>query len=128
MEDHSFVVRRPRHEALPNHGCTVTLEWIASARPLEADLVDLSRQGLKLVLDAKLPAEARLKLKLVQPANRFTLNIPVTVRWSRQENSERWAAGCIFDQELSWEVMGEMFLNGILCTDEIPHDQLADSL
>lgn len=127
MTDHPFVVRRPRHEAIPGHGCSLTLEWIASARPLDVELVDLSRQGLKLHLDAKLPVDARLKLKIVQPANQFTLNVPVTVRWSRQDESGRWSAGCLFDQELSWEAMGELFLNGILCTDEIPHDQLADT-
>lgn len=128
MEQESLIVRRPRHEALPDSGCSITLDWIASSRRLEADLGDVSRLGLRLILDSSLPEDARIRLRLEQPANRFSATLPVTVRWSRLGDDGRWAVGCVFDQELSWELMGELFLNGILCTEEIPSDRIPDGV
>lgn len=117
MEEDSFIVRRPRHEVLDKADCRITVEWIASSRCLAAELADVSRQGLKLILDANMPNDARIRLCLEQPANRFSVTLPVTVRWSRLEDDGRWGVGCVFDRELSWELMGELFLNGILSVD-----------
>ena len=116
-ESEGFVVRRPRHEVLDKAGCQITVEWIASARRLEADLSDVSRQGLKLVVDRHIPPDSRIRLCLEQKANRFSVTLPVTVCRSRLEDDGRWGIGGIFDRELSWELMGELFLNGILSAE-----------
>jgi hypothetical protein len=114
MADDGFIVRRPRHEVLDQADCRITVEWIASSRCLAAELADVSRQGLKLILDTRMPEDARMRLCLEQPTNRFSVTLPLTVRWSRLEDDGRWGVGCVFDRELSWELMGELFLNGIL--------------
>lgn len=119
-----FVVRRPRHEVLEGSGCEVTVQWIASEAPLIADLGDVSRHGLRLVLDAEIPGESRLRVRLKQPTNAFELVLTMTVRWACLQDDGRWTAGCEFDQQLSWETMGEMFLNGILSAEELPSDHL----
>lgn len=125
MSDDRFIVRRPRHEALNQADCRITIEWIASSRPLDAELADVSRFGLKLILDTEMPADARLRLCLEQAANQFHVVLPVTVRWSRLEDDGRWGVGCLFDRELSWELMGELFLNGILSVDTVTSDVAA---
>jgi hypothetical protein len=119
MEEDRFIVRRPRHEALPNSTCRVIVEGTGSERAWDAELTDVSRQGLKLLLDANLPQDARVCLCLEQPANQFSVTLACTVRWSRLQDDGRWGAGCIFDQELSWELMGELFLHGILSADSL---------
>ena len=117
MDEERFIERRPRHEVLDRADCRITVQWIGCSRPWEAELADVSRQGLKLVLGAELPEQARAQLCLAQPANDFSVTLPVTVRWSRLQDDGRWSAGCIFDRELSWELMGELFLNGILSAE-----------
>jgi hypothetical protein len=89
---------------------------------VDAELSDVSRFGLKLILDKEMPPDARLRLSLKQTANQFHVILPVTVRWSRLEDDGRWGIGCIFDREMSWELMGELFLNGILSIDTVSSD------
>jgi hypothetical protein len=119
MSDDQFIVRRPRHEVLPGTTCRITVDWIGSDRAWDVDLTDVSRQGLKLLIDTKLPEDSAIHLCLEQPANQFSITLACTVRWCRLQDDGRWGAGCIFDQELSWELMGELFLNGILSADSV---------
>jgi hypothetical protein len=117
MEDSRFIERRPRHEVLDENDCRITVQGSGSPDQWDAELADVSRQGLKLILAARLPEDSRAELCLEQPANQFRVALPVTVRWARVMDDGRWSAGCIFDQELSWELMGELFLNGILSAE-----------
>jgi hypothetical protein len=126
MDDYEFVVRRPRHEAISDSGCLVTVEWIGGSHVVSAELGDVSRQGLKLIVDGQFPEGVQIRLHLEQPSTHFHVTLPGTVRWSHLQDDGRWAAGCLFDQELSWELMGELFLNGILSADEIPDDRIPD--
>lgn len=119
MADGDFIIRRPRHEA--SIGSQVIAELLNESDSMSAELADLSRLGLKLIVNSQLAADDRLRLRVTQPANHFQLELPITVRWCRPEDNGRWGVGCVFDCELSWETMGELFLNGILCMDEI-HD------
>lgn len=118
MED--FIIRRPRHGATIDSNSQVVAELCIGSRSVPAELADLSRLGLKLVVNTAVAADDRLQLRLTQPASRFQLELAITVRWCRPEGDGKWSVGCVFDQELSWETMGELFLNGILCTEEIP--------
>jgi hypothetical protein len=122
MSDDRFIVRRPRHEVVDKAECQITIEWVGSSEPLEAELSDVSRFGLKLILDTEMPQDARLQLSLEHTANDFHVVLPVTVRWSHLEDGGRWGVGCIFDREMSWELMGELFLNGILSIDTVARD------
>jgi hypothetical protein len=128
MDDYEFIVRRPRHDAVSDSGCLVTAGLPGGSDIMCADLGDVSRLGLKLILDSHIPADTQLQLHLEQPATQFQVTLSITVRWSRIQDNGRWAAGCIFDRELSWELMGELFLNGILSADEIPDDRVADRI
>lgn len=119
MSDDRFIVRRPRHEVTDDSNCRITVEWSANSQRFAAELADVSRNGLKLLLDCEIPHDTRLQLCLEQLANRFSVTLPVTVRWSHLEDDGRWGIGCIFDHELTWELMGELFLNGILSVDKV---------
>ena len=39
-----------------------------------------------------------------------------TIRWQRRTPDNTWAVGCVFDKEIDYTLMGELFLNGILDT------------
>jgi hypothetical protein len=114
-----FVVRRPRHEATASTSCHVWLELI-SREPCtqrNAELVDLSRQGLQLKLDAPLDPEESVVVRIQHTANRLDLKLTGHTRWQRACEDGRWAVGCLFDEPLGYEILGELFLSGILSMD-----------
>lgn len=113
MEEQRFITRRPRHEVQPDARCLVRL-YTNQGKYSEGHLVDLSRHGLKLVTDGEISLESPVRVQAELPTGPVQVSPAATIRWSRLEDDGRWAAGLVFDRELSWEVMGEMFLNGIL--------------
>ena len=113
MQEQRFVARRPRHEVQPDARCYVQL-IAENEEYYEGQLVDLSRHGLKLITDGEIPVDGMVRVQAELPIGAVQVSPAATIRWSRLEDDGRWAAGLVFEQELSWEVMGEMFLNGIL--------------
>ena len=114
-----FVVRRPRHEAITSTSCHVWLELI-SREPCaqrNAELVDLSRQGLQLKLDAPLEPEESVVVRIQHIATRLDLKFAGRIRWQRACEDGSWAIGCVFDEPLGYEALGELFLSGILSMD-----------
>ena len=114
MEDESFVARRPRYEVEPHAQCGVTIIVADSNQIVEGQLSDLSRHGMKLVTHDEVPADSTVAVHAELPTGRIQIAKAATIRWSRLQDDGQWSAGLIFNQELSWELMGEMFLSGVL--------------
>ncbi|HJT34587.1 MAG TPA: PilZ domain-containing protein [Pirellulales bacterium] len=113
----AFTGRRPRHPAADDEAVSVSIE-----RPLgspgtdgEAQLVDLSRQGARLVLGAPPAENEPIVFRLSDKHTGIDLALPGAVRWLTKQDDGRWLIGCEFTEELSLEMLGELFLCGILC-------------
>lgn len=115
-----LVIRRPRHSARSDDQSQVWLE--CSSEPCqrrEAQLVDFSRMGAKFEVTAPLALDESFRVRIQQAAHAVDITLPAVVRWQRIEGDHGWMMGCLFEQEVPYEVVGELFLSGLLSTDEL---------
>ena len=81
-----------------------------------AQLCDLSRQGIQLQMDQALTDGDPVEIRICDLESDFELVVAATVRWQRSLGNA-WAVGCQLNEQLEWEVYGELFLNEILESD-----------
>ncbi|MGE3777140.1 MAG: PilZ domain-containing protein, partial [Pirellulaceae bacterium] len=105
------------HEAQPDAECRLLLKLVDSHGEYVGYLADLSRQGLKAATEGELPTDELVRIEAELPDGRLLLSPRATVRWAKIQDNGQWTAGLQFDQELPWEVMGELFLSGVLSRD-----------
>jgi hypothetical protein len=118
MSEHSKqqMLRRPRHEALDIEGCRIWLE-LAGREPVasyEVRLVDLSRHGMQVRIAAPVATGEDVILHICDTNDRLDLALPGTARWQRASGEGVYSVGCLFDELVDYEVLGELFLRGIL--------------
>ena len=114
-----FVIRRPRHAAHDNDKSRVWLEYSSSefGELPEAQLVDFSRKGAKFALSGRVVPDESILVRIQDDANSLDITLPAVVRWQRAEGNGEWALGCLFEQEVPYEIVDELFLSGVLSTD-----------
>lgn len=114
MDD--YVPRSPRH---PSSGTLVEVIRAPGglAGAVQAELVNLSREGFQLRLPLVLDNQEQVIMRITTPDHRVDTMFPATVRWQREELSGDWLAGCKTDWQLDLETLGELFLSEILATD-----------
>ena len=83
---------------------------------MEAELLDLSRSGVRLRVAADLKVQEPITLRLHDEPSGLRLTRSATVRWKRPEQGDLWLVGCLFDEHVEWEMLGELFLNEVLST------------
>ena len=116
-DPYDFVIRRPRHCATDTSLNRVWLEVdSADAHPKCVQLLDFSRRGAKIELDGPVPPKAALLLCVADDSLGLNVKVPGHVRWIRTEGVGRWILGCSFDEPVAYEVIGELFLSGVLST------------
>lgn len=112
-----FVIRRPRHSAMDG---TVGRVWLevdsADVPPQNVRLHDFSRKGAKIELEAPIPPKASLRLCVLDESLGLDVQIPGRVCWIRTEGVGCWMLGCSFEESVPYEVIGELFLSGVLST------------
>jgi hypothetical protein len=128
MDDESFVARRPRYEVEPTARCSVTIIIAGSGQSIEGWLSDLSRHGMKLVTSEEIPNDTTVAVQADLPTGRIQIASSATIRWSRIQDDGQWSAGLVFHSELSWELMGEMFLSGVLSVQATSSHQRPQSV
>jgi hypothetical protein len=128
MEDFSFVARRPRYEVPPTKQCSITVIVDEGGETFEGQLGDLSRHGMKMITSAELPTDSTVVVQGDLPTGRIQIAKSATIRWSRLQDDGQWSTGLVFDRELSWELMGEMFLSGVLSIQSINASQRPQSV
>lgn len=115
------IVRQPRHLATGESQlqCEVLRRdgkpW-CTTRP---ELLDFSRGGCCIAWRVPLEKLETVVVRLCDEVSGLAFELPATVRWVRSED-EGYIAGCQFDQEVDYEVLGELFLAGFLSTEEAP--------
>jgi hypothetical protein len=85
-------------------------------RELDAELLDLSRHGLRIGTPLPLYQEEAIKVHIEHDPSGVRLALPAVVRWQRGAD-DVWSAGCQFDEPLAFETLGELFLNDILAVE-----------
>lgn len=114
-----FVVRNPRHRIATGTESSVEIRRAAGRDPenVPGKLVDFSRSGLQVQIDAKFDEGEEVIVRLHDPRSEFELLLSGRVRWQRPAGNGSCSVGCEFDEEVTWESLGELFLNGILSMD-----------
>ncbi len=118
FDPNQFIVRRPRHSAANGVPGRVTLEAVSdlAGEPQEVQLVDFSRRGAKLELPSAVPPDAQVVIHVKDQSLGLAVEIRGQVMWQRAEGVGRWLLGCRFDEAVPYEVIGELFLSGVLST------------
>lgn len=115
----TFFARRPRHEPGPERSRTIYLiDGVEPPEWQESQLLDVSRAGIKLGATHDL-AKGRSLHVVVQAADgKRLLERTCLVRWCKKEGDATypWHLGVEFPEPLEWEILGELFLHGVLNT------------
>ncbi len=111
MDD--YVLRSPRH---PSPGTLVEVLRAPGGltNVVEAELINLSREGFQLRLPIVLDDQELVIMRITTPGHGVDAIFPATVRWQREELSGDWLAGCKTSWQIDLETLGELFLNEIL--------------
>jgi hypothetical protein len=115
----AFEARQPRHETTNPTRLKVEIrrESALPSEPLQAQLVDLSRQGLQLRIPTALDLHENVSIRIRDEHAGFSISLSGVVRWQKPADDGHYLVGGRFEQELDWETMGELFLNDILAMD-----------
>jgi len=115
----SQIVRDPRHRAKD-----ITKAWAEVLRRggrlpkrLPAMLIDLSRKGIQLRVAMLLERGERITVRLLHLPLEEEYALDATVQWMRLADGNTYAVGCQFDDEIDFEILGELFLDGLLDTE-----------
>ncbi|HUY89364.1 MAG TPA: PilZ domain-containing protein [Pirellulales bacterium] len=121
LEIWNFVGRKPRHHVADASQVSVRLNRANAefAGGLTAELIDFARNGAQLRVadepDAAWPSNGEavvLELRSEKPG--LDIRLPGKIRWQQAEGPGQWLIGCEFDEEVSLETLGELFLAEIL--------------
>ena len=112
-------VRLPRHCAAEESRTQIQVQRQPGQKPqnIAAELVDLSRRGGQFVCSTSLEMDEPIVLHIMLPSSSLEVRLSAKVRWERPASDGLFAVGCILDDEMDWETLGEMFLNGVLSAD-----------
>ena len=123
-----YVARKPRHQAAQQPGVWLVVEPVAPSlsEPIEVELVDLSRGGVRFRSDVPLSVGETIRVRLEDAGSGLELNRQGTVRWTKAVRPGIWSMGCRFFEPVDWETLGELFLNDVLSTDP-PQSRSASS-
>ena len=114
-----YIARKPRHRATDPAGLRAEVERSAGALPalVEAEVLNLSRDGIQLRLAVPLLAGESITVRLQHEKCEPSPTLSAAVRWRRPEEDQAWSAGCVFTRPVDWETLGELFLNELLAKD-----------
>ena len=114
-----YVARRPRHLAAATVGVRVVVERVAPSQsePVEVELLDLSRQGIRVRAAVPISVGETVTLRLHDENSGLGLTRRCAVRWRHPDRPGTWVIGCEFFERVEWETLGELFLNDVLSTD-----------
>jgi hypothetical protein len=134
-EPWNFVGRKPRHQVADASLLNVRLDRGGACSPasLTAELIDFARNGAQLRIAGgpeltSLAKEEAVVLSLHSQKMEFDIRLPGKIRWQHAEGPGMWLVGCEFDEEVSLETLGELFLNEILSDGRSEPDESPQSV
>lgn len=111
----AFSGRRPRHPVADDDAVSISVDWaIGTSAGGDAQLVDLSRRGARLLVNVPPAENEPIVFRLADQRTGLDLSLPGAVRWLTKQVDDRWLIGCEFHTEVPLETLGELFLCGIL--------------
>ena len=119
FDPHAYIVRQPRHTAADASSSRIWIEELEQENPQQRDVVllDFSRKGAKLELTSPITPGGQVLLHVQDDAANLNVRLKGTVRWQRRQAEGCWLLGCQFEQLVEYEVIGELFISGILATE-----------
>jgi hypothetical protein len=81
---------------------------------LDAELLDLSRHGAKLLLRTPIAFEKPVRLLIQVAALDLELDVSADICWSRPKEGGQWCLGCSFAGELPEEILPKLASAGYL--------------
>ena len=119
----NYIARLPRHSAEDNQNYIMDIipDGKDNRAILHVKLINLSRHGAQLEIDGPLDVGESFNVRIRCKESGAELQFPATICWLRSESEELWTAGCQFEEEIAWEVYGELFLEGVIKSD-LPAD------
>jgi hypothetical protein len=120
MSEHTWSLagRKPRHPTVEGQAVEAWLERADSR--LVAELADFSRNGAGLVTSAPAIDGERVTVRIRLTESGLDLSLAGTVRWQREQPKGCWFVGCEFEEPVSLETLGELFLREILDANPAP--------
>ena len=99
----AIAPREPRYQLCDGQVASVVLQRAEGCDPrsVSAQLLDISRNGVKLSVPICLPFEEEVDMRIEIPDLALNLEISATVRWVRPAGDVTWLLGCVFNRELS---------------------------
>ncbi|HVW35895.1 MAG TPA: PilZ domain-containing protein [Pirellulales bacterium] len=129
-EPWNFVGRKPRHHVADASQASVRLDCNGSdyGESPPTELIDFARNGAQLRISggaqSACPAAGeKVVLELRSQQAGLDIRLPGTIRWQHAEGPGQWLVGCEFDEEVSLETLGELFLNEILSAGHSEPDE-----
>jgi hypothetical protein len=124
-EQGGYIARRPRHQTAGSPDVRVLVERGEGEDPTRAsaELLDLSRTGIRLRTAASLAVDESLTVEIRDESSGLQLTRPATVRWTSPEPDGKWSVGCLFAEQVDWPTLGELFLNDVLSTERSGNDE-----
>ena len=110
-----FILRDPRY--LTADGQQTVVQLLPDGDGTDSiltELVDFSRKGMQVLSDVELQVGDQVMAILRDAASGLDLRLSATVQWQRSADNSKFAIGFQFADEVNWEVLGELFLSGIL--------------
>jgi hypothetical protein len=111
-----YILRDPRYLIAEGQQTFVELrrDDDPAAPPLSSLLVDFSRKGMQILADVSFEIGEKITVFLREPSAKLEVQLSGIVQWQRSMDDQKFAIGCQFAEDVNWEIMGELFLSGIL--------------
>ena len=112
----NFVVRRPRYRATGRVPVVLTIVRASELEPavVPAELLDVSRHGMRLKLAVPLAMDEPILIRLKEAEGGLERSFRAHVLWRFEEGQDAWIVGCPLEGEIDWEALGELFLHEVL--------------
>jgi hypothetical protein len=117
--------RMKRHRLRRGKPIRVTVERQSGSTPEEAELLDISRSGMKVAVPIHLALHEAVQLKLEVPDLDTSLSLPATVCWSRPGEGDIWRVGCQFSPPLPESTLAQLAEGGFLQRRQNPREEVA---
>jgi hypothetical protein len=113
-----YAARPPRHCVVDSaaHSVQIAVAGSATSDTCSARLLNFSRQGLRLRCAANLQIGDPVRVQL-SDSDGFQHAISGVVKWRGDEADGEQTYGCLFDEEVEWEILGELLLRGVLTSE-----------
>ncbi|MBM4090685.1 MAG: PilZ domain-containing protein, partial [Planctomycetes bacterium] len=115
-----------RHRVASGRNVKVTIESRCDESPsaIEAELIDVSRSGIRLVAPASPAIHATVTLRFQIPGDTTNLVVDATVCWTRPVGKNSWSLGCTISSPLPSDMLSLLAVNGYVQRRSCPRQRV----